>query len=73
MEFINKPMCDSCGGFEFEIVEIKKPEPEVRYVPASQYFKPPESYGITISNLSFGIPELNWKAICVKCGKEYLH
>ncbi|KKL17590.1 hypothetical protein LCGC14_2484080 [marine sediment metagenome] len=69
----DKPVCDSCGGMEFDITEIK--EPEVRRVPASFYFRPP-IYNISIyDTISFDYltPELTKKAVCQKCSREYLY
>ena len=73
MEYINKPVCDSCGGLKFKTENIEKPEPEVRYVQASQYYKPVDWSSCSTGTLTLGPPELTKKAICVKCGKEYLH
>ncbi len=71
MEYIDKPVCDSCGGKAFEITEIEKPSPETRHVPASEHFKPADYYsGISAPPL---VAELTQRATCEKCGREYLY
>ncbi len=75
MEIIEIPVCDKCGCQEFNVIELEKPKPEKKYVPASQYYKTSNWYSTSIRSTDCYtlIPKTTKKAVCNNCGAEYLY
>jgi len=65
-EWSERPICDECGGLEFEIVRT---DPKKEPIKASEYFRNKgDSWS---SDATYRIGSRNYKAICRNCRKVY--
>jgi len=63
---MERPVCDKCGGLEFEEICIDK-VPTPTDVPASKYFRQ------KVHRITLEMVYHQYKAVCETCGAEYFY